>query len=772
MKRAVIAAGAVVAFACAAGRTQQAPTPIVSSAPLTFAPAPPSGSDALPRVERLFDDTRLAGVRDYDAQNMPDKSAALLNEVRRVAVTPSTGSERVRCTLAYAEARRWILADRIAEAQDALLVAMADACPLRDYAKVASADLALRARDGRTALAVLPAAPPSAIAAETELMRADALLLSDARPAAGRIYRSWIAEHAKGPRYGEIAVRFAEVGLAGAFPPGEPWAVEAHAAVVRTLVDFPRWAQKMGTADVFARIAAAANRPSELTALERARRAQGLLDGSSGDRARAELTTIAGGLPSEASCKAALVLASARKKGDRSDGWEQAITRCAKDADLPTALYSGAKDASRRHDDTLALARFARVEQEFPTHRLADDARMRTATLHRDRGDDARFVAALTTLPATYPDGDMKAEARFRLALYHAEQRRWQEAGAALEGSLEESCRDRHWATAGRIEFFRARAAQKTGDLARARELYTHLIGERSLYFYGLRAYARLSAMDPQAAARAMDAARARSAAIVFPSEGIHADIASNETDRAMALLSIEESDAAKRELGSRSKSPDWSSLSGHWLNEAGAFDVGHSFARAGDPPFLDTFPHGASRYAWEAAYPPAFQALVEAEAARNGVPKSLVWGIMREESDFIADAKSHSNAIGLMQFMLPTAKWIATGTGITADETSLKKPEIAIALGARLLAKLRSQFPRNTWLAIAAYNSGKGSVDRWTNQMGALDLETFVEKIPYDETRNYVKRVLMSQAVYAALYEPHALQEVLDVGATWPEAP
>ncbi len=781
MRRTVVFAGVLAFVACHTGGSAPAPVassaPAVSSAPLTFATTAPTVTPGapLPRVERLFDAPALVNVRVYDAQNEPAKAAQLIAEVRAgipypdAAATASTAANRTRCTLAYAEAKRWAIADQPGEARAALDDATRDVCPLRDYAKVMRAELFVRAREGQSALGALPAVAPKPIAEDVELLRADALLLTDARPEAARIYRTWIAAHTKGARYGEIAVRFAEAGLAGAFTNGEPWADEAHVAVTRALVDFPRWAQKMNAADVLGRVATISHRSTDLTLSDRVRRAALMLD-ATGMSARNELVQIAAGAPSEASCKAASVLAASPKKGDKSDGWETAIIHCAGDLEVAAVLYNGAKDAAKRRDDTLAIARFARVEQEFPTHRLADDSRFRAAMIYRDRGDDVRYVAMLSSLPGAYPEGDMKNEARFRVALLHAEQKRWPDVGTVLDDGLAESCKDRHWATAGRVEFFRARAAQKTGDVARARELFAHVVEERSLYFYGLRAYARLRALDPQAAEKALEKARSRSAALAFPAEAVLVDVASGESERALAFLSIEEGDAAKRELTGRNKNADWSAIAGHWLDEGGAFDLGHAFARASDPPFLDSFPYGGARHAWEAAYPAAFAPLVEVEAARNGVPKSLVWAIMREESDFVADARSHSNAIGLMQFMVPTAKWIASGTTYAADEASLKKPDVAIALGARLLAKLRTQFPQNPWLAIPAYNSGKGSVDRWMNQMGTLDLETFVEKIPYDETRNYVKRVLMSQAVYATLYETDALRDVFELGATWPE--
>jgi soluble lytic murein transglycosylase len=90
-----------------------------------------------------------------------------------------------------------------------------------------------------------------------------------------------------------------------------------------------------------------------------------------------------------------------------------------------------------------------------------------------------------------------------------------------------------------------------------------------------------------------------------------------------------------------------------------------------------------------------------------------------------------------------------------------LKRPEVSIELGTRLLAKLRTTHGHPA-LAIGAYNGGGGAIERWVSARTTDELDLFVELVPYDETRNYIKRVLSSQAAYAYLYDPTALKEPL----------
>jgi soluble lytic murein transglycosylase len=184
-------------------------------------------------------------------------------------------------------------------------------------------------------------------------------------------------------------------------------------------------------------------------------------------------------------------------------------------------------------------------------------------------------------------------------------------------------------------------------------------------------------------------------------------------------------------------------------------------FSRARLTDHLEHFPEAKWRIEWETAYPRAFEPLVAKACEKYTLPQAIAWGIMREESSFVADAKSPAQAYGLMQLIVPTARGLTSGTPYGADEASLKQPEVSIELGTRLLAGLRSKFGHDA-LAISAYNAGGGSVDKWMKNRTGDDLDLFVENIPFDETRNYVKRVTSSVAAYGYLYDRKSYDAVL----------
>jgi soluble lytic murein transglycosylase len=179
---------------------------------------------------------------------------------------------------------------------------------------------------------------------------------------------------------------------------------------------------------------------------------------------------------------------------------------------------------------------------------------------------------------------------------------------------------------------------------------------------------------------------------------------------------------------------------------------------------FLGHYPTGAWRIPWEVAFPRAYGDLVERESATRGIPSALTWAIMREESSFYPEAKSGANAFGLMQLVPPTARGLGKSMNLPTDDASLVKPEISIALGARLLSQLRGQFSHVPALAIAAYNAGGGAVGRWVGSRRGDDFDLFVERIPYEETRGYEKRVLASEAAYGYLYNKSAFDEMLSL--------
>ena len=135
----------------------------------------------------------------------------------------------------------------------------------------------------------------------------------------------------------------------------------------------------------------------------------------------------------------------------------------------------------------------------------------------------------------------------------------------------------------------------------------------------------------------------------------------------------------------------------------------------------------------------------------------SLVHGITRQELSFDRAAVSHANARGLMQLMPGTAREQAGKMGVGYDYGRLTSdPSYNVMLGSAYFQRLVNMWDGNYPLAVASYNAGAGNVRKWVNSYGDprgnVDIVSWIEKIPFEETRGYVQRVLENSVVYDRL--------------------
>jgi soluble lytic murein transglycosylase len=722
----------------------------------------------------VLDDARFADARAFEDDAHHAEAAAALD----ADLAKTTTSAKEKCTTEYVIGRLRALAGDDANAAAAFdLAATGDCAALFDYARERAAAAYERAGKPDDAIARASAVVGrAAITEEAALVRAEALAAKNDRAQAVPIWRDQIAKHPHGARWVDTAVRLATALLDGVDGDAKTHAKEAFDLATRVVVEAPTLEDTSGAAAQRKRaIALDASLAHDLGVDERIKRAKAMLDVSQPDKARTEIDAAIAAIPakdraaSDVACRASQVRAQAiakSKKGSAADAWGDAIRACSKEQDpLASALYNGAKASAGPKPDE-ALERYARIEKEFPKHRLADDARLASALILHDR-DAAKFETMLLTLPDDYPEGDMRGEALFRVALARMTRGDWEGAKAPLDRNVQIDGASHHWATAGRAAYFRAKCAAKTGDEAGAKKQWVEIVKTYPLAYYMAQSYGRIAESDAALAKSTLDSAMAASEPAGAWLTREHAELASDEMKRAVALLEVGEIDWAKKEMLAAGVTADGADAEMVWyaaslFDRAGAFDVGHQFSRGRLSDHLVHFPSGRWRFAWEAAYPRAFAPLVTKTATDTNVPAPVLWGVMREESAFIADVKSPSNAHGLMQLLPSTAREVARGTSYSSDETALHVPRVSIALGAKLLAGLRASFPDNPTLAIPSYNAGAGAIRAWLRARAGADYDLWVEQIPYEETRGYIKRVLQSELIYAELYAPEVAKEVL----------
>jgi len=165
-----------------------------------------------------------------------------------------------------------------------------------------------------------------------------------------------------------------------------------------------------------------------------------------------------------------------------------------------------------------------------------------------------------------------------------------------------------------------------------------------------------------------------------------------------------------------------------------------------------------------ELLYPALYRDEFETVIANEQLDWSLFYALVREESHFASDVVSHAGAIGLSQLMPGTAADIAARMGLTNPE--LTDPETNLRIGAYYLRGLLDRFP-TPMHALAAYNGGQGRVRSWQRMRPNLGELLFHEAIPFYETREYVRKIVVSAVYYGKLYEEREAAEV--VAAVFP---
>lgn len=160
-----------------------------------------------------------------------------------------------------------------------------------------------------------------------------------------------------------------------------------------------------------------------------------------------------------------------------------------------------------------------------------------------------------------------------------------------------------------------------------------------------------------------------------------------------------------------------------------------------------------------EVRFPIPYESLISGSAKKRALDPGWVYALVRSESAFMEDIKSPAGAMGLMQVMPQTGKATAKSMGMKNYKTEyLLEAEINIPIGSTYLKQMLNKFNGNMILATAAYNAGPHRVKSWLPKSGCMDPDIWVEQIPFDETRTYVRRVMF----FASIYDWRLRREVM----------
>lgn len=159
----------------------------------------------------------------------------------------------------------------------------------------------------------------------------------------------------------------------------------------------------------------------------------------------------------------------------------------------------------------------------------------------------------------------------------------------------------------------------------------------------------------------------------------------------------------------------------------------------------------------WQALYPFPYESTILKWSKQRQLNPLLVTSLIRQESRFEPEIESSAGALGLMQVIPPTAKTAAQNIGLS--NYSLTKPEDNVNIGTYYLDFTHKKYGNNSMLAVASYNAGPNAVAKWVSRYGLQDVDEFVEKIPYRETKGYVESVFENYWNYLLVYNPEVNQ-------------
>jgi soluble lytic murein transglycosylase len=504
------------------------------------------------------------------------------------------------------------------------------------------------------------------------------------------------------------------------------------------------------------------------------RRAEALLEANRNRTALTDLEGLIGKIPEAGpgqgvACRARFALGKAYRKErlylKAIAALKPVVDRCDDPGIKVKALYILASAASIA-TPAEGVPLYKQLARDFPDHPYADDALFFAADLQARGGDTEGAQKTLTRLIEHFPKGDFRSEALFKRAWL---ERRTGDADGALSTlkELEEEYRDggdpyEH----ERAVYWRARllAARGAEDRARAQRLFLALYQNHPSDYYGLLARARLSEVAPRKATDADERITVPDAPPAGFRDAMGPLAKSSHFRAGLLLLRLGLRSAAGDELNSVDRDEIIPATAGsaepllllaEVLDRAGDHRSAHNLMRVLGKSALRKRPGPENVRVWRVAYPKAWRPEVERFAPGAGVPPDLLQALMREESALDPNVISGAGAVGLTQLMIPTANGVARKLkiGKTLSGKDLTEPTLNIRIGATYLGDLLKRFGDSTPLALAAYNAGGGAVKSWLSKRGDLALDEFVEEIPIQETRGYVKRVLRSYGAYRLLY-------------------
>lgn len=413
--------------------------------------------------------------------------------------------------------------------------------------------------------------------------------------------------------------------------------------------------------------------------------------------------------------------------------------------DVARDLFYAARARSRAYDDEAAFAGYRNVAQRFPQTRYAELATYLAAKMRYTAGRWNEAAALYDEYLSRHPRGRYKTDATYERAIAWLAGGKAEPAREVFSRIAQRSSDRREAARARQLEGV---ALLESGKKDAAIAVFQQVIGEHPLTFHALVSAARLSALNAPVPPLISAAQRERRPELTFelPATVEFYRRLGLERDAEAELRAQEK--ALRRTYGERAGEV-LCELYGRLGVAERRYALGQREAQRRE---LDLAPTESTRWMWECVYPRPYMNVVESVAREHLLTDELLHAIMRQESGFRPRVVSPAGAIGLMQLMPGTGERVARELNQEFALRLLESPSHNVRFGAYYLRKLLDMFGGNVALAAAGYNAGPQAVFHWLEGGKDLPLDLFVARIPFDETRGYVERIIGNLARYRYL--------------------
>lgn len=422
------------------------------------------------------------------------------------------------------------------------------------------------------------------------------------------------------------------------------------------------------------------------------------------------------------------------------------------------SLYLLGQAQFRTRDFVGSAASNVKIADHYPKSSFADDGLTHAGIALQELGDLEGALAVWTRALDEQPTGDTVPESTFRVGFALYMDGKPEEARVILK-KLGELPLGAGWVDVAAGRYWAARLALypdvnaptvAVKDAKRRQEAidgWRKLCEEMPHSFYAILAWSRLKEVAPEVAAELTK----RPDGHVRGDDGAPWVVRLAFLDDPAIRSGV---DLARLGLIQEARA-EWGALDAEqflgdemaWLIELRIVSGDWLFAHDSMRKWLLTHPPGTlgerQPQILRLAYPDRYWAEVQKHAVGYRYEPRLFHALCREESNFNAAIVSHANARGLSQIMPATGREIAGWYGTTITLDQLNDPDLNAKFGSRYLEAMHKQLGGSPYLSLAAYNAGAGRVNQWRGQWGDVPTDEYIERIPFKETRGYVKRVM-----------------------------